>query len=117
MAQAFLAKVKLSQIDPLHLAQLNALITTTDMKSAIASLATLGLDGYTSEFFKISADLVAPTLVSVYQMILNGGKYPPSGFQAYINLVPKRAKTLIMSAFTGCDWPSRNLVLMAHSFT
>lgn len=56
VAQAFLDQVQLPWMDPSLLDQLNALITATEVTSAIASLASgkaPGPDGYTSEFFYI----------------------------------------------------------------
>lgn len=91
-AQAFMDKVPLPQIDHILPAQLNSSSTKTDVTSTIVCLAygkAWGHYRYTSEFYTRQRLL---TLASVYQSILDGGQYLPSGFQANIKWIPKKGK-------------------------
>lgn len=95
MEESFLDKVPLPIIDKTLLAQINAPISTEDVTGAIASLSARkapGSDSYTADFYKLASDTIAPTLVTVYQKILKGNPYLPSGYQAHIKLIPKKGK-------------------------
>lgn len=95
MEESFLDKVPLPIIDKTLLAQINAPISTEDVTGAIASLSARkapGSDSYTADFYKLASDTIAPTLVTVYQKILKGNPYLPSGYQAHIKTIPKKEK-------------------------
>lgn len=92
-AQAFLDQIYLP--DAPLLTHRNAPITDQEVSKAISFLTNgkaPGPDGFTPEYYKMAADIVVPPLVKVYQGILEGGKYLPSGYQAYIKLIAKKGK-------------------------
>lgn len=72
-AQDFLKEVNLPQINPTLLSQLNFPITQIEIHKMISYLENgkaLGPDIYLPDFYTLTAQIVVPTLVKVFQAIL-----------------------------------------------
>lgn len=74
-AISFLDRVLLPIMNDTLLTQLNAPVSLIEITGTIKTLSpgkAQGPDGYISDFHKLSIDIIAPTLRSVYKKILDG---------------------------------------------
>lgn len=90
---AFLNKVPLPIIDDKLLTQLNAPLSLEEFTHTIKSLSPGKApvpDGYTSDLYKLPIQTITPTLMLVYQKLLDGNQYLPLGLQAHTQTHPKK---------------------------
>ena len=72
--------------------QLNRNIITNEIEYVIRTLPTnksLGLDGFTGEFYQTYKKETIPILLKIFQNVEEGGKLPKTCCDATITLIPK----------------------------
>ena len=91
----FLEKYNFSKLNQEEIENLNRPITSTEIKTVIRNLPTyksLGLDGFTAEFYQKFREELMPILLKLIQKIAEEGKLPNSFYEATITLIPKPDK-------------------------
>lgn len=74
-------------------------ISITEIKDAIKKLKlnkSPGVDGLSSEFYKLFSEEIAPFLLNVFEESLNFEELPPSLNQGLITLIPKPQKDVLL---------------------
>ena len=91
----FLEKHNLPTLNQEEIENINRLITSTEIETVIGNLPTnksLGLDGFTGEFYQTFREELPPILLKLFQNIAEGGTLPNSFYEATISLIPKPDK-------------------------
>lgn len=91
----FLMSLNLPTVTEAHNNILRAEVTTEEINQAITRLkagSSPGLDGFTTEWYKIMRDKLVFRLMTTFNWILKKHEMPPSWREAVISLIPKEGK-------------------------
>ena len=88
----FLETYELPKLNEEDIYNLNKSISSNEIEEVIKSLPTkksLGLDGFSAEFYKTFKEEIIPTLLKVFHEIEEEGTLLNSFYEANITLIPK----------------------------
>ena len=91
----FLGKYNFPKVNQEEIENLNRPITSTEIETVIRNLPANkipGPDGFTAEFYQKFMEELTPTLLKLFQKIVEEGKLPSSFYEAIITLIPKSDK-------------------------
>ena len=91
----FLETYNILKLNQIEAENLNRPITASKVEAAIKKLPahkSLGLDGFTGEFYQTFREELTPILLKLFQKIQEDGRLPNSFYEATIILIPKAGK-------------------------
>ena len=91
----FLEMHNLPRLNQEEIENINRPITSTESETVIKNLPTNkspGPDSFTGEFYQTFREELTPTLLKLFQNIVEGGTLPNSFYEATITLIPKPDK-------------------------
>lgn len=87
--------IPLPSLSPTQIEKLNAPITTSEVLKVIKTLkigSAPGPDGFSAIYYKKFANLLSPSLVQLFNWVLQGGRFPDEMLLANMSLIPKPNK-------------------------
>ena len=91
----FLERYNLPRLNQEEIENMNRPITSIEIETVIKKLPTnksLGLDGFTGNFYQTFREELTPILLKLFQKISEGETLPNSFYEASITLIPKPDK-------------------------